>query len=268
MGTSGADRKMTEIIALANEKGGVAKTTSCISLGGALVEQGYEVLLIDMDTQANLTLALGITPSKVRHSTADMLLNSASAVSVSRETETPGLDLIPANPELNLAERFLSVRQNYTQVLRTTLDSVDVYDFILLDCPPSIGAVTLNALTAADMLIIPTQTEYFSSYALRSMLQAVKKVQNLENPHLIYKILITMFDVRNRIHRTIREQLYLRFEDSVFKEMIQVDTKLRESVVAGVPITQFARNSRSAHQYRALVQELTHDVKKKITQPA
>jgi chromosome partitioning protein len=179
------------------------------------------------------------------------------------------MDLIPANSEMGLAERFLSVRQNYTQTLRNSLAPVQFYDYILLDCPPLIGAVTLNALAAADFLIIPTQTEYFSTYALRSMIQTVRRVQSQDNPGLDYKILITMFDVRNRIHRTIRAQLYTRFGEQIFREMIQIDTKLRESVVAGLPIGLYAKNSRSAHQYRALVQELTTDVEKiKFTQPA
>lgn len=260
---------MTRIIAIANEKGGVAKTTSCLSIGGALVEQGAEVLLVDLDAQANLTLALGIQPAKVRRSTADMLLNSENALSISRESGTPGMDLIPANKDMGLAERFLSIRQNYTQILKLALAPVQLYDYILLDCPPLIGAVTLNALAAADFLVLPTQTEYFSTYALSSMLQTVKRVQKQENPGLQYKILITMFDVRNRIHRSIREQLYRRFEGQVFKEMIQIDTKLRESVVAGTPINLYAKNSRSAHQYRALVQELTFYVEEKTTaQPA
>jgi chromosome partitioning protein len=260
---------MTHIIAIAAEKGGVAKTTSCLSIGGAFVELGAEVLLVDLDAQANLTLALGIQPAKVRRSTADMLLNSENALSISRETAVPGLDIIPANKDMGLAERFLSIRQNYTQILKQALAPIQHYDYILLDCPPLIGAVTLNALATADFLVIPSQTEYFSTYALSSMLQTIKRIQKQENPDLQYRILITMFDVRNRIHRSIREQLYRRFEDQVFKEMIQVDTKLRESVVAGMPINLFAQNSRSAHQYRALVQELTLYVEKtKITQPA
>jgi chromosome partitioning protein len=259
---------MTQIIAIANEKGGVAKTTTCLSLGGALAEQGFDVLLVDLDAQANLSLALGVQPSKVRHSTADMLLNSAPPISLSRETSIPGLDIIPGNADMGLAERFLSVRQNYAHILKTALEPVTMYDYILLDSPPSIGAVTLNALTAANLLIIPTQAEYFSSYALKNMLQAVKRVQSKDNADLTYRILITMFDVRNRIHRTIREQLYLRFGEHVFHEMVQIDTKLRESVVAGLPVTTYAKSSRSALQYRALVQELTHDVKKAIEQPA
>lgn len=260
---------MTAIIAIANEKGGVAKTTSCLSIGGALAETGKKVLLVDLDAQANLTLALGVQPTKVRRSTADLLINSENAVELSRATGVAGIELIPANKDMALAERFLSIRQNYTQILKLALLPVQHFDYILLDCPPSIGAVTRNALAAANFLVLPTQTEYFSTYALSSMLQTIRLVQQQENPALQYKILITMFDVRNRIHRSIREQLYRRFENQVFREMIQIDTRLRESVVAGVPINLYAANSRSAHQYRALVQELTQYVEETQTaQPA
>jgi chromosome partitioning protein len=259
---------MTEIIAIASEKGGVAKTTTTLSLGGALVESGKDVLAIDLDPQANLSLALGVQPSRLRRSSADVLLNSSTILSVSRETNLPGLDLVPANAELGLAERFLPIRQNYTLILRSALSGVGMYDYILIDCPPSLGAITLNALSAADRLIIPTQAEYFSAYALRSMLAAVQKVQGMGNPALDYAILITMFDARNRIHRVLYEQIRARFGERVLDTMIQVDTKLRESTIVGLPITHFARSSRSAQQYRALAQELTHDVKETVSQPA
>ena len=150
---------MTQTIAITNEKGGVAKTTTALALGGALVEKGMEVLLVDLDAQANLTLGLGVQPSKVRHSIADVLLNSANLLGVSRETSIPGLDLVPSNAEMGLAERFLPTRQNYEYVLRNVLRHALSYDYILLDCPPSLGAVTYNALTAADFAIIPTQPE-------------------------------------------------------------------------------------------------------------
>lgn len=256
---------MSQVIAIANEKGGVAKTTTCLSLGGALKEAGYDVLLIDLDAQGNLTLGTGISLTKVRRSTADMLLNAQTAMSVSRATGIPGLDIIPANADMGLAERFLPIRQNYARILREALAEIKLYDYILIDCPPSLGAVTLNALVAADRLLIPTQAEYFSAFALKNMLQLLKRVQTQENPGLDYQVLITMFDVRNRIHRDIREQIYARFGDHVLRTFIQVDTKLRESSAAGIPITFFARNSRSAHQYRALVQEITQI--KATTQP-
>lgn len=259
---------MTEIMAIANEKGGVAKTTTCLSLGGALKEAGHEILLVDLDAQANLTLAVGLQPSKVRRSVADVLMNSAAAISTTRATSVPGLDILPANSELSVMERFLPIRQDHATTLRRALATIKSYDYILIDCPPSLGVVTLNALLAANRLIIPTQAEYFSAYALRDMTRMIQRVQQQGNPELREKILITMFDVRNRIHRDIRAQIYARFGDRVFQTFIQIDTKLRESVVAGIPITLFAKNSRSAHQYRALAQEIREDVKETSAQTA
>ncbi len=258
---------MTHIFAIANEKGGVAKTTTTISLGGALVEAGYEVLLVDLDTQANLTLGLGILPSKVRRSIADVLMNSAAIVSVSRETSIPGLDLVPSNTGMGLAERFLPMRQNYENILKNALETLPAYDYILLDCPPSLGAVTLNALTAANSIIAPTQPEYFSAYGLRSVMALIRRVRGqgapATNPSLAYHILITMMDRRNRIHRTLSEQLSATFGDGLLQTVIETDTKLREATVAGVPITHYHSQSRSATQYRALAQELIQNVKQK-----
>jgi chromosome partitioning protein len=252
------------VIAIANEKGGVAKTTSVISLGGALVEMGKEVLLIDLDTQANLTLGLGFTPANVRKSIGDVLLSAASLMSVSRETSIPGLDLIPSNAEMGMAERFLPVRKNYEFILKSVLENIKTYDFILLDCPPSLGAVTTNALTAAHVVIAPTQPEYFSAYGLRSMMAAIRRIRGQTNPDLIYFILITMMDRRNRIHRTLNEQLQTTFGEGLLKTVIETDTKLRESTVAGLPITHYYSSSRSAGQYRALAQELMQNVEEKV----
>jgi chromosome partitioning protein len=251
------------VIAIANEKGGVAKTTTVISLGGALAQTGREVLLIDLDTQANLSLGLGVDPTRVRRSIADVLLNSASLLSVSRETSIPGLDLVPANAEMGLAERFLPVRQNYDQILKNILHNnaaVSAYQYILLDCPPSLGAVTTNALTAADFVIAPTQPEYFSAYGLRSLMAAIRRVRSQSNPNLAYYILVTMLDRRNRIHRTMLEQLLATFGDGLLNTVIEIDTKLRESTVAGLPITHYYPKSRSAGQYSALAQELLENV--------
>jgi chromosome partitioning protein len=253
-----------QVIAVANEKGGVAKTTTVISLGGAISSLGNEVLVVDLDPQANLTLGLGVQPSKVRRSIADVLLNSASMVSVSRETAISGLDLIPSNPDMGLAERFLPVRQDYETILKRAIDNnpgLSSYQFILLDCPPSLGAVTLNAMSAADIVIAPTQPEYFSAYGLRSVMGAIRRVRENTNPDLVYCILITMMDKRNRIHRTLQEQLAATFDEGLLRTVIEVDTKLRESTVAGLPITHYFPKSRSAEQYRALAQELIQNVR-------
>lgn len=252
-----------QIIAVANEKGGVAKTTTVISLGGALAQIGQEVLLIDLDAQANLSLGLGIDPSRVRRSIADVLLNSGSLLTASRETTIPGLDLVPSNADMGLAERFLPVRQNYDQILKNVLRNnaaLSAYQFILLDCPPSLGAVTTNALNAADFVIAPTQPEYFSAYGLRSLMATIRQVRGQTNPNLAYYILITMMDRRNRIHRTMYEQLLATFGEGLLKTVIEVDTKLRESTVAGLPIGHYFPRSRSAGQYSALAQELVENV--------
>jgi chromosome partitioning protein len=256
---------MTHVIAVANEKGGVAKTTTVISLGGALVESGYEVLLVDLDAQANLSLGLNINPATVRRSVADMLLNSASLISISRESNVPGMDVVPSNADMSMAERFLPVRQNYEYILKNiflSTQSLSSYDFVLLDCPPSLGAVTTNALSAAQFVIIPTQPEYFSAHGLRNLMAMIRRVRTQTNPDLAYFILITMMDRRNRIHRTLSEQLRLTFKDGLLETVIEIDTKLRESSVAGLPITHYTPHSRSALQYRALAQELIQDVQK------
>ena len=261
---------MAYIIAIANEKGGVAKTTTTLSLGAALVETGKEVLLIDLDAQANLTLGLNIDPSKIRRSIANVLLESASAISVSRETGIPGLDIIPSNTEMGMAERFLPLRQNHEFILRQALcDAGNLfYDYILLDCPPFLGAVTNNALVASDLLLIPTQPEYFSIHALRNMLALVHRLHAQNNPYITYRLLITMFDRRNRSHRLLSEQLRVNFNSCVYEAVIDTDTKLRESPIAGLPIIYYAPKSRAAVRYRALAQEINQYVQETIRQPA
>jgi len=260
---------MTQIITISSEKGGVAKTTSAISLGGALVEMGQEVLMVDMDPQASLTLALGTSPHKVRRSIADVLINSVSPVSISRETTIPGLDFLPSNSEMELAERFLPIRKNYKHILKDAIQEIDFYDTIILDCPPSLGAITQNALVAADLLIIPTLPEYLSVYSLRNILRVVRFIRAQDNPSLNYRILITMLDRRISSHATLSNQLRATFNDAVFDTVIMIDTRLRDSTIAGIPITHFAKNTRSAKQYRALAQELPQYVRsEKVKQAA
>lgn len=252
---------MTRVIAIASEKGGVAKTTTALSLGGALVELGREVLMLDLDPQGSLTLSLGIPPHTVRRSIADVLMNSVPPVSVSRETSIPGLDLVPANSEMELAERFLPIRKDYKLILRNILKEIDHYDIIILDCPPSLGAVTHNAIVAADLLCIPTTPEYLSVYALRNILSLIRSVRIKSNPNLKYRILITMLDQRIGSHIALSHQIRSAFKDAVLNSVIQVDTRLRDSSIAGSPITHYATGSRSAEQYRALVQELDQYVR-------
>lgn len=249
-------------IAIANEKGGVAKTTTAVSLAGALVEIGKKVLTIDLDPQANLTLALGHEPVPEQLSIANVLLNSENITKTIVPSDIEGLDLVPSNSDLGVAERFLPVRQNYDTILKNALGGFLNYDYIIFDCPPALGAVTLNALTAANLLIIPTQAEYFSAYALKNMMSAIRQVRSQNNPSMIYRILVTMYDRRNRAHRTLLDQLHTTFgKDGLLNTIIEIDTKLRESPIIGIPIMHYVSKTRSAAQYRALAEELIENVR-------
>ena len=249
---------MLKIIAISNEKGGVAKTTTTISLGAALTDQGQRVLLIDLDAQANLTLSLGFEPGEAERTSSDIMLDGAPLLSARRKTDVDNLDLIPSSSRIETSEQFLPVRTNYTTILQRAITSAAnmPYDYIILDCPPALGAITQNALAAADLLLIPTQAEYFSAYALRNMMTLIRRIREADNPNLAYRILVTMLDKRNRTHRNIHEQLRATFGEGVFNTVIEIDTKLRESPIAGLPITRYKPGARGSTQYRVLAQEL------------
>jgi chromosome partitioning protein len=254
---------------MSNEKGGVAKTTSTLSLGAALAELEHRVLLVDLDPQANLSLALGLESGDVEFSSASVLIDNTPIKTAIRRTEVDNLDIVPSNLRIETAEQFLPMRTHHMSILRHALQAVPLpYDFIVLDCPPALGTITLNALTAADLLIIPTQAEYFSAYALRNMMGTIRRVRQESNPNLAYRILVTLLDRRNRTHRNIFEQLQATFGQGVFTTVIEVDTKLRESPIAGVPITQYKPTSRGSQQYRVLAQELIEYAKEEATRQA
>lgn len=255
---------MTYVIAISNEKGGVAKTTTTFSLGASLVELGKRVLLIDLDPQANLSLANNIEPANADQNSSQVLLEGLSARDAIKETSTENMFIIPCGAKMSEAEHFLPVRINYQFTLRDALEQANLaedFDFVIMDCPPSMGAITINALSAANLLIIPTQAEYFSAYALRDMMVMIRRVRKETNPELAYRILITLLDQRNRTHRVIKEQLQQTFGAGLFSSIIEIDTRLRESPIVGVPISQYRPKSRGAQQYRMLAEELTEYVK-------
>jgi chromosome partitioning protein len=249
---------MFSTIAINNQKGGVAKTTTCLSLGASLAEMGLTVLLIDLDPQAHLTLSLGIEPENLQRTVSDALLANASLLSVSRESNIFNLDIVPANQELALIDKLLYGRRGYEFHLKHRLASLSkgYYEVILIDCPPSFNTLTLNALTAADLLIIPVQCEYYAARSLKRIIELVKLVRMKTNPQLTYQMLVTMYDRRNRICQIIFDRMHQELNQRLYKTIIEVDTKLRESPVFGQPITQYAPKTRSAQQYRALAEEL------------
>lgn len=248
---------MTYTVAISNEKGGVAKTTTTFSLGASLAEMDQKVLLIDLDPQANLTLATGTEPTQPGHDSSEVMLDGLLAKEAILETSIPNVSLIPCTARMGDAEHFLPVRLNFQHILRESLKKSNLtFDYILMDCPPSMGAITSNALTASDLLLIPTQAEYFSAYALRDMMAFIRRIRKESNPGLAYRILITLLDERNRAHRAIRDQLEQTFGAGLFSTVIEVDTRLRESPIVGMPITQYRPKSRGSQQYRVLAQEL------------
>ena len=249
---------VTYKIAVSSQKGGVAKTTTALSLGACLAEQGRSVLLVDLDPQANLTQSLGFVPEQLRRAVGDVILDQASLLSVSRESSVLNLDLVPANNGLLVLDKIMYGRQGYEYRLKTQLQCLNgaYYDFILLDCPPSFGTLTVNALTAADLLIVPVPCEYYSARSLRSYLELVKLINQKSNPGLRPRLLVTMFDRRNRISHAIREQLQKSYGPCLFGASISIDVRLRESPIFGKPITHYAPQSRSTQEYRALAAEL------------
>jgi chromosome partitioning protein len=253
---------MRAIIAIGNQKGGVGKTTTCLSLGAALAEVGHPVLLIDLDPQANLTLSLGLEPLELRRTIIDSLMGTSSLVGVSYETDVFALDIVPANHELALVDKVLYRLPGFQLRLKQALDRMkrDLYDYVLLDCPPSLSPLTLNALAAADLLLIPVQCEYYAARDLGKVVGLSRQMSQKVNPNLNHRVLITMYDMRNRISRIMLEEIQDRFGDVLLKTIIQIDTKLREGPAVGQPITSYAPKSRGAQQYRDLAQELSLEI--------
>ena len=250
---------MSATIAISNQKGGVAKTTTCLSLGAALAEMGHSVLMVDLDPQANLTLSLGLKPEELRRTVLDALMGHSTLVGVSQETEISYLDIVPAYYELALADKVLYKLAGFQFRLHSAIQKLHpgMYNYVLLDCPPALAPLTLNALAAADLLLIPVQCELYAAQSLRRMIRLATQMRQQYNPNLDYRVLVTMYDQRNKISQMILDQLQNGKGYVLFKTIIQIDTKLRESPAFGRPITTYASRSRSAEQYRALAQELT-----------
>jgi len=257
---------MTTIIAINNQKGGVAKTTTCLSLGACLAEQGQSVLLVDLDPQAHLSLSLGLQPDRLHRTVADALLGNNSLVSVSAESAILGLDIVPANRELALVDKILYQRRGFEYTLKKRLAAMNGYDYdyVLLDCAPAFGALTLNGITAAHQLIIPTQCEYLAARSLLQIVRLAKLTRQKSNPGLTYRILITMYDQRNKISRLMLAQMQRELPRLLYQTVIGIDTKLRECPMFGQPIIRYAPGTRSSQQYRALAQELLSDERQKI----
>ena len=248
------------VIALTNEKGGVGKTTTTINLGAALVETGRRVLLVDFDPQGSLSIGLGVNPHTLERSVYDLLLprGGVSADDVIVPSGIDGLDILPANIDLSAAEVQLVSEVAREQTLTRVLEKVkDRYDIILIDCAPSLGLLTINALTAADYVLIPLECEFFALRGVALLTDTIAKVQERLNSNLkILGVVPTMFDHRTLHARQVLDRVLDAFGDTVFHTVIRRTIKFPETTVAGEPITTYASTSGGAQAYRSLAREV------------
>lgn len=249
---------MAKIIAIANQKGGVGKTTSAINLAASLAVLEYKTLLVDADPQANATSGVGFDPRTVKTSIYECIINDVSPRDIILQTKTPNLYLLPSHIDLVGAEIEMIQLPNRERMMKQVFEKISPdFDFIIIDCSPSLGLITINALTASDSVIIPVQCEYFALEGLGKLLNTIKIVQTRLNTDLaIEGILLTMYDMRLRLSNQVVEEVKTHFQDIVFDTIIQRNTKLGEAPSFGESIIMHDATSKGAINYLNLAREI------------
>lgn len=249
---------MAKILAVANQKGGVGKTTTTVNLVAALARTKRRVLMVDLDPQGNATMGVGVDKDTVEDSVTNVLLDALPARQAIQKIDELGFWVLPANADLTAAEVGLVDAIAREQVLTRALSLVaDDFDYILIDCPPALNLLTLNALTAADGVLVPMQCEYYAMEGLAALLDTIEKIRSALNNRLqVEGILRTMYDPRNNLSNDVSEQLVAHFGNKVFRTQIPRNVRLAEAPSHGVPIIEYDSASKGAHAYLALAGEL------------
>ncbi len=249
---------MSRIIAIANQKGGVGKTTTAVNLSACIAERGLKVLLIDIDPQGNSTSGLGIEKSQLQHSIYDVLINGLSPRQAVTRTMIDTLDIIPANIDLVGAEVELVPRMAREQILKTALKAIRKdYDYIFMDCPPSLGLITINALTAADKILVPIQCEYYALEGLSQLINTVKLVKANLNPSIeVEGVVLTMFDSRTNLSSQVVDEVKRFFKNKVYKTVIPRNVRLGEAPSFGLPIIRYDASCLGTQCYNDLASEV------------